>query len=372
MEMTGKKNHPVFIVLFCFLFLSSGVFVCPASAGNTGTMVITARISLTAFDIAVTDIGQSLATITWKTNGDADSSVEYGPTTGYGSTRTNPFMETNHTITLSGLAPGTLYHWRVVSSDRDGNRYVSADYTFRTLPKTHIYGGGGGGDSAPGQNISSGMPMLVSEEGQILMTYIVTSGEVAGFTASVTVPLGTTIHGARGEPVNSISVQILEPGEVPLVPDGAEYSFSGFSVKCLPDGATFSQPAFLKFHLATDQWASLLNKANGLTGTLSVRYYDRVTLSWVSVPTTADPLNFAVIAPITQLNTFGLFIDTTTVPIVTRDSTTAASVPAGTVLPTQTNAFPGPVGSVQWTVIFGTLVIIVAAGAGYYFVTKKK
>lgn len=372
------KNHFVFIVLFCCLLLPSGVLVSPASAGNTGATLITAKISLTAFDIAATAVGQSLATITWKTNGNADSTVEYGLTTGYGSTKTNPFMETNHTITLSGLAPGTLYHWRVISSDQGGNRYVSTDYTFRTLPTTpvvpgtHVYGGGGGGGSAPGQIISSGIPMLVAKEGQILMTYIVTTGEEAGFAASVTVPLGTTIHGVLGEPINSISVKVLEPGEVPPVPDGAEYSFSGFSVQCLPDGATFSKPASLKFHLATGQWISLLEKANGSTESLSVRFYDRVNLSWVSVPTTADPSNFAVIAPITYFSTYGLFIDMATMPIVTGDSTTTASVPAGTVLPAQTTVFPVPVGSVQWTIIFSTLIIIVAVGAGYYFVTKKK
>ena len=378
MEMTGKKNHSVFIVLFCCFLLLSGVLVSPASAGNTGATLITAKISFTAFDIAATDVGQSLATITWKTNGNADSTVEYGLTTGYGSTQTNPFMETNHTITLGGLAPGTLYHWRVVSSDQGGNRYVSTDYTFRTLPtipvvpETHVYGGGGGGGSAPGQIIGSGIPMLVSEEGQILMTYIVTTGEEAGFAVSVTVPLGTTIRGVRGEPINSISVKVLEPGEVPPVPDGAEYSFSGFSVLCLPDGATFSKPASLKFHLATDQWTSLLEKANGSTGSLSVRFYDRVNLSWVSVPTRADPSNFAVIAPITHFSTYGLFIDTATMPIVTGNATTTAPVPAGTVLPAQTTVFPAPVGSVQWTIIFSTLIIIVAAGAGYYFITKKK
>jgi hypothetical protein len=87
---------------------------------------------------------------------------------------------------------------------------------------------------------------------------------------------------------------------------------------------------------------------------------------------TVDPSDFAVIAPITQIGTFGLFIDTTTIPVMTGNPVTPASVLAGTEVPEQTNAFPGPVGSVQWIVILSTLVIIVGAGAGYYFVTKKK
>jgi len=229
--MTGKKNHSVFILLFCCFLLPSGFLISPASAGNTGATLITAKISLAAFDIAVTDIGQSLATITWKTNGNADSTVEYGLTTGYGSSRTNPFMETNHTIILGGLAHGALYHWRVVSSDRSENRYVSTDYTFRTLPSTPFYPGEGGG-SAPGQNISSEIP----------------------------------------------------------------------------------------------------------------------TIDTTPMPT----------------------IDTTLVPVVTGNSTTTAPVPAKTILPAQTAASPAPAGSVQWIIIFSILIVIVAAGAGYYFVTKKK
>jgi len=227
--MTGKNNHSVFIVLFCCFLLPSAVLVSPASAGNTGATLITAKISLTAFDIAATDIGQSHATITWKTNGNADSTVEYGLTTGYGSSQTNPFMETNHIITLGGLAGGTLYHWRLVSGDLGGNRYESTDYTFRTLP---YYVPGGGGGSASGQNISFGIP---------------------------------------------------------------------------------------------------------------------------SNDTTPMPK-----------------IDTTLMPSVTGNPTTTAPVPAGTVSPAQTTAFPIPVGSVQWTIIFSTLIITGSAGAGYYFVTKKK
>ncbi|MFA5348664.1 MAG: fibronectin type III domain-containing protein [Methanoregula sp.] len=374
--MTGEKNHSVFIVLFCCFLLSPGVLVIPASAGNTGATLITAKISLAAFDITATAVNQNFATITWKTNGNADSIVEYGLTTAYGSARTNSSVETNHTITLGGLAPDTLYHWRVVSGDQDGNKYVSTDYTFRTLTATPVVPGtnvnGGGGGSAPAQIISSGIPMLFSEEGQILQTYIVTTGEEGRIVASVTVPLGTTIHGLSGETINILSVKVLEPDEVPPVPDSAPYSFSGFSVQCLPDGATFSKPASLKFHLTTYQWTSLLKKANSSTGSLSVRFYDKVNVSWIRVPVRVDPSNLAVMATITHFSTYGLFIDATKMPVVTGNPTTTTPVPTVTVLPAQTAAFPAPVGSVQWTIIFSALITIVAAGAGYYLVTKKK
>ena len=43
-----------------------------------------------------------------------------------------------HQVTLSGLAPGTLYHYRVKSRDAAGNLSVSGDFTFITTS-----GGGG-------------------------------------------------------------------------------------------------------------------------------------------------------------------------------------------------------------------------------------
>ena len=48
------------------------------------------------------------ATITWTTNEPSDTQVIYGPTTTFGSTSNlNAGAVTSHTVTLSGLTPGT-------------------------------------------------------------------------------------------------------------------------------------------------------------------------------------------------------------------------------------------------------------------------
>ena len=79
---------------------------------------------------AVTSSGASIA---WTTNEPSDTQVEYGVTTAYGnSTTLNSSLVTAHTVTLSGLTPGTLYHFRVRSRDAAGNLAVSGDYTFST------------------------------------------------------------------------------------------------------------------------------------------------------------------------------------------------------------------------------------------------
>lgn len=79
---------------------------------------------------AVTSSG---ATITWMTDKEASSQVEYGLGTGYGETSTaNSALVTSHSISLSGLDPATTYHYRVKSVDEASNITFSEDYTFTT------------------------------------------------------------------------------------------------------------------------------------------------------------------------------------------------------------------------------------------------
>jgi RHS repeat-associated protein len=73
------------------------------------------------------------ATITWTTNENSDSQVEYGTSTAYGqSTTLNPVLVTSHSQGLSGLNPGTQYHYRVKSKDAAGNLAMSGDFSFTT------------------------------------------------------------------------------------------------------------------------------------------------------------------------------------------------------------------------------------------------
>lgn len=85
-------------------------------------------------NIAATGISSSSATITWATDELSNSTVEYGLTTSYGGTVSNANNVTSHSIALSGLSAGTLYHYRVSSTDAAGNSATSADNTFTTSP----------------------------------------------------------------------------------------------------------------------------------------------------------------------------------------------------------------------------------------------
>jgi glucose/arabinose dehydrogenase/PKD repeat protein len=70
----------------------------------------------------VTRPGPGRVTITWRTNVPADGQVQYGLTPAYGST--TPLDRTlvnNHSVTITGLARKTQYHFQVVSKDASGN-----------------------------------------------------------------------------------------------------------------------------------------------------------------------------------------------------------------------------------------------------------
>ncbi|PYV07764.1 MAG: hypothetical protein DMG07_27670, partial [Acidobacteria bacterium] len=78
-------------------------------------------------------VSSSAATVNWTTDGQSDSQVEYGTTAAYGLTTTlNAALVTAHSQGLSGLAPGTAYHFRVKSCDAAGNLATSDDFSFTT------------------------------------------------------------------------------------------------------------------------------------------------------------------------------------------------------------------------------------------------
>ncbi len=83
--------------------------------------------------IASSNVSATKATIGWSTNEAATSQVEYGTMTAYGSTSAlNTTLGQSHSVELSGLAPSTLYHYRVKSRDASGNLAVSTDRTVTT------------------------------------------------------------------------------------------------------------------------------------------------------------------------------------------------------------------------------------------------
>ncbi len=82
--------------------------------------------------LASSNLTGTAATITWVTDVAANSTVEYGLTTSYGSaSATDPSFVTNHSVRLTGMTTATLYHYRA-KSNAGGSDGLSSDGTFTT------------------------------------------------------------------------------------------------------------------------------------------------------------------------------------------------------------------------------------------------
>lgn len=83
-------------------------------------------------NVQITNVAEDTVTVTWVTDEDADSTVNYGLQEDYGIVRIPEASRTEHSVTLDNLEPGRTYYFRVVSSDEDGNQGISANYKVLT------------------------------------------------------------------------------------------------------------------------------------------------------------------------------------------------------------------------------------------------
>jgi hypothetical protein len=90
------------------------------------------KVLLLVSDVQAGDITDTGATITWKTNYLSNSTVEYGLTTAYGSVVEYSSNVTQHSVDLTGLKPGRLYHFRISSYFNSTIYNISSDFTFTT------------------------------------------------------------------------------------------------------------------------------------------------------------------------------------------------------------------------------------------------
>lgn len=90
------------------------------------------KIPPTIFNSKITDITATSSRITWQTDEEADSLVNYGLNKRYGMARDPFFDKTEHEVFLDDLLPDTTYYFRLISADSDGNQMISNDFSFVT------------------------------------------------------------------------------------------------------------------------------------------------------------------------------------------------------------------------------------------------
>jgi len=148
----------------------------------------------------VASVAATSVTISWRTDEAATSLVEYGLTTSYGFTERNEEKVTLHTVTLSGLKPGTTYHFRVGSSDAEGNGPTySGDGIFTTASAGEILLTMPDTVASPGETLW--LPIQVSEvSGQNILSWSLTLAYEPTVLAFRTASSTNSLTAAWGEP----------------------------------------------------------------------------------------------------------------------------------------------------------------------------
>lgn len=131
-SLTGQSFTPTDGALYDTRITPSGT----PSAGRTFVSYlghITTDITPPVISSIASSTTTTTATITWTTDEAATSTVNYGATSGYGTASTSDSLVTSHSIVLTGLSDGTLYHFNVGGADASGNISTSSDNTFTTV-----------------------------------------------------------------------------------------------------------------------------------------------------------------------------------------------------------------------------------------------
>jgi hypothetical protein len=377
--MRVEKKHFIFIAICCCLLVAPGV-MCNYAGGATAIVEITARVSLIAYYVDATGITNTTANITWMTNGLTNSTVYYGTDTSYGNSETEPAeWVTSHRITLKNLVPGTTYHYRVKSYDSAGTNCTSPDFNFTTLEtggKSLISDFGSGGSfssianivglpavdfplSPPELTIVSGSPIPLTPDNLVAEPVVVVSGDKS---ASLSIDGNTLLLDRDGQPVSSIDLTRIDTKDVPAIPKGSMFIFSGYAYQIEPSGATFSPPIVLKITTTPEEWKQISGQE------LSIQYYNPVSGLWEALSTTTDPATNSVTTMISHSSDYGLFIrpvSSVSPPVTIAHRTTIP--PSG---PLQ-----GVTGGFDWIIVVQgfalIMTIVVAASIGFLFYRKK-
>jgi hypothetical protein len=110
------------------------------SCDDAGNCNSTGRFNFTTLDVTppvisniqVTGLSNETATITWTTNENSNTSVNYGTTTSLGTKSQTNDAVTSHSRSLSSLTPNTTYYYNVTSCDTSGNCQTNGTYNFTT------------------------------------------------------------------------------------------------------------------------------------------------------------------------------------------------------------------------------------------------
>ncbi len=97
--------------------------------------IISAGLKVYAQEISgvlISNITTDSATVTWKTDKNTDATINFGLDERFGTVRDPAFDKKDHELTIDNLEPATTYHFRVVSTDAEGNKSTTGGFVFTT------------------------------------------------------------------------------------------------------------------------------------------------------------------------------------------------------------------------------------------------
>jgi hypothetical protein len=89
--------------------------------------------------VAISEVSPASAVVRWTTDEPGTSQVEYWASPGQISPLDSDYV-TEHAVRLTGLKPGTIYHYRTLSLDQAGNLSESIEQEFTTPPAFTVGG----------------------------------------------------------------------------------------------------------------------------------------------------------------------------------------------------------------------------------------
>ncbi len=115
-------------------FSAAAGLTLPAHSMTVLTWLANASGAPSITAVAAVSLTGTSATITWTTDQPASSQVQYGTGNVYGASSALSYTLVNlHSVTLTGLTPGTTYNYDVVSTNAAGTSATSSALTFSTV-----------------------------------------------------------------------------------------------------------------------------------------------------------------------------------------------------------------------------------------------
>lgn len=247
-------------------------------------------------------------TISWTTSEAADSLVQYGLDTTYSnSSSLNSSPVTSHSVTLSGLSSGALYHYRVISKDTSNAGATSTDGTFTTAVAA-VESTGGGATGGGGSGGGSGLVIIYNNQaaqglsdrcspGQNFDTVTgqrcsTASGPALGSTVGTGLPNAGTGGLGGGSFVSNLTIGNTNQ-EVHLLQ--RFLNANGFRIAQSGAGSPGNETAYFgpatRAALAKFQAANGISPASGYFGAITRNAINRMSGSGAQAPQVISPAN---------------------------------------------------------------------------------